>query len=126
MLSALVESSTYLDPTTIASHVKNSSKGNSRSSSGSSTPTAKRSSEDGSRHKIQLSEDQLYGPFNFMDRRRRSKKQKSSAGGGSGRPEFNQSVTINKLMESNQMKNNLTSGDGSIGKKTPIEEVSNQ
>ena len=82
----------------------------------SSTPTAKRSGEDGSRNKIQLSEDQLYGPFNFMDRRRRSKKQKSS---GSGRPEFSQSVTINKLMESNQAKNNLTS----IGKKTPIEEV---
>ena len=62
---------------------KKSSKGTSRSSSGSSTPTIKR--EDG-RHKIQLSEDQLYGPFNFMDRRTKKHKQKmaSSSSGLSG------------------------------------------
>ena len=44
----------------------------SRSSSGASTPKE-------SRHKIQLSEDQLHGPFNFMDHRPRNQKSKNKA-----------------------------------------------
>ena len=67
---------------------KSTSKGaGSRSSSGSSTPTTKQRED--SRHKIQLSEDQLYGPFNFMDRKGAKKhKQKSHSSSSSGSPSF--------------------------------------
>ena len=59
----------------------------SRSSSGSSTPTTIKRED--SRHKIQLSEDQLYGPFNFMDRKGVKKhKQKSHSSSSSGSPSF--------------------------------------
>ena len=65
----------------------NGPKGASRSSSGSSTPTTKQRED--SRHKIQLSEDQLYGPFNFMDRKGAKKhKQKSHSSSSSGSPSF--------------------------------------
>ena len=71
----------------------NGPKGASRSSSGSSTPTTIKRED--SRHKIQLSEDQLYGPFNFMDRKGAKKhKQKSShhsSSSGSGSPSFSSS-----------------------------------
>ena len=66
---------------------KSTSKGASRSSSGSSTPTTIKRED--SRHKIQLSEDQLYGPFNFMDRKgARKHKQKSHSSSSSGSPSF--------------------------------------
>ena len=70
---------------------KSTSKGASRSSSGSSTPTTKQRED--SRHKIQLSEDQLYGPFNFMDRKgvKKHKQKSSHSSSSSGSPSFSSS-----------------------------------